>query len=489
MRFPSEGTFREAFMAFIAGLQVDWNIGSCPVCLDAPRIMVCDGTAARIKQRLYNGAAINTPHPGLEVMVLPGHRRAERQFADTGQCTTLKLLARFIHGKTRAGFRGADVEVQADWLAVDGAGALLSTCSGVVSLKGSWRTVSAHLAGAFLQLGHWAAGGALTNGERTSVARAISSMASNSAVSSYLPHEACAVLKAACEERAVMLSPQQADVVAHFAPLVHSVLLVCRRLEANFSLQRGPWEALVSRLVAKAELCHGAAPGAQLPPAAELEAASAAGVACFSSGVCCGHGRVRHRVPCAADNKSRDSTTRSECREPVGDACRHSFDAGGGRTGGIFTWFCEHGVCYAFHIIPRAEGRNEAYSFLTGFLRVAPKVVIYDFACALEEYCLNRAPEFFKSTRFVVDRFHWSNHTACSWGYCMVLYRDLAQVNSQWAEQCNAALKRVRSALSRMRMGSFMAFTRLFLHTWNVRRIEEAASLVAAVQQFRQMLE
>ncbi len=42
----------------------------------------------------------------------------------------------------------------------------------------------------------------------------------------------------------------------------------------------------------------------------------------------------------------------------------------------------------------------------------APKVIIYDNACALHNYCLNRDPEFFKDTTFLVDRFHWKNHTS-----------------------------------------------------------------------------
>ena len=41
----------------------------------------------------------------------------------------------------------------------------------------------------------------------------------------------------------------------------------------------------------------------------------------------------------------------------------------------------------------------------------APKVVIYDNACNLHQYMLNREPLFFKSTWLLVDRFHWPNHT------------------------------------------------------------------------------
>jgi hypothetical protein len=82
---------------------------------------------------------------------------------------------------------------------------------------------------------------------------------------------------------------------------------------------------------------------------------------------------------------------------------------------------CEHSVCYAAFIIPEAEGRNEAYSFLTTHFDQPPQFVVYDFSCSLMEYYLNRAPQFFRHTVFLVDRFHWKGHKACSWGFCMTL--------------------------------------------------------------------
>lgn len=57
-----------------------------------------------------------------------------------------------------------------------------------------------------------------------------------------------------------------------------------------------------------------------------------------------------------------------------------------------------------------SEGRNDPFSALRTYLKRPPKVVVYDFACALEEYCMNRDPIWFRDTKFVVDRFHWRNH-------------------------------------------------------------------------------
>jgi hypothetical protein len=45
--------------------------------------------------------------------------------------------------------------------------------------------------------------------------------------------------------------------------------------------------------------------------------------------------------------------------------------------------------------VANAESRNEAFSFLLKYFKVAPEVIVYDFACALRDYCLNRQPEYF----------------------------------------------------------------------------------------------
>lgn len=112
------------------------------------------------------------------------------------------------------------------------------------------------------------------------------------------------------------------------------------------------------------------------------------------------------------------------------------------------------------------------------FISLAPELVIYDNACRLHEYCLNRDPAFFKKTKFVVDKFHWKNHSGklpyssyftwselidpkmavfmfsqnlliyncplcvgCCEGYNMKLYPTLNMYNSQAAEQCNSCIK------------------------------------------------
>ena len=65
------------------------------------------------------------------------------------------------------------------------------------------------------------------------------------------------------------------------------------------------------------------------------------------------------------------------------------------------------GICYGFQAMRLRESPNTPFTLQT----TAPTTIVYDNCCNLHNYCLNREPDFFKETKFLVDRFHWSNHT------------------------------------------------------------------------------
>ncbi|XP_078700649.1 uncharacterized protein LOC144927205 [Branchiostoma floridae x Branchiostoma belcheri] len=72
-------------------------------------------------------------------------------------------------------------------------------------------------------------------------------------------------------------------------------------------------------------------------------------------------------------------------------------------TPGIFTMFCRHGVCYGFDCMTSCESPRHPFQiFRTRFSR-APNVIVYDNACKLHQYALNREPHFFRSTQFLVE--------------------------------------------------------------------------------------
>ncbi|KAF6749294.1 hypothetical protein DFP72DRAFT_1073416 [Ephemerocybe angulata] len=141
------------------------------------------------------------------------------------------------------------------------------------------------------------------------------------------------------------------------------------------------------------------------------------------------------------------------------------------KTGGIMAGWCTHSVCYGFHCIPSSEGRNDVFSAMVTRWPVAPKRVIYDFACALGPYCLLREPEFFKNTHFAIDDFHATGHTKCSPACFLYEYSNadprLIAINSSAGECGNSALRRIRKSVSYMTQERAVIYTKTFLSIWN----------------------
>lgn len=169
----------------------------------------------------------------------------------------------------------------------------------------------------------------------------------------------------------------------------------------------------------------------------------------------------------------------------------------------LFTSMYNAGICYGFKVMRVRESPNTAFTLLlerfhTGRsllllmivplltprlpILTAPENIIYDNSCNLHQYALNREPDTFKLSWFLVDRFHWPNHTGetafthwvmlnigyflivgCSIGYNLSCYPQFNSINSQMVEQANSALSRIKSSLSYMKKENFMAHCKLYL--------------------------
>ncbi|KAJ2924191.1 hypothetical protein H1R20_g12899, partial [Candolleomyces eurysporus] len=97
-----------------------------------------------------------------------------------------------------------------------------------------------------------------------------------------------------------------------------------------------------------------------------------------------------------------------------------------------------------------SEGQNDVFSTMITRWPVAPKRVIYDFACALGPYCMLREPEFFKNTFFAIDHFHAAGHSKCSPAAFLSEYANadprLVAINSSAGECGNSGLKKIRKS-------------------------------------------
>ena len=135
----------------------------------------------------------------------------------------------------------------------------------------------------------------------------------------------------------------------------------------------------------------------------------------------------------------------------------------------LFLWFCpSHGHCYGGHIVNGSEGRKDPVASLYQYMKVAPEVVFYDFACSLEEYCMNREASFFKHTRFYHDIFHGYAHN-CSSMYPSKGLRGM-QFNTSICEQFNSFLQCVKASAKHMSQSHFIFYVQSFIDIWNEKK-------------------
>ena len=301
----------------------------------------------------------------------------------------------------------------------------------------------------------------LDSSQQRVLAKMLGSRATDSPVSSYFPYLVAVKVKALLDQRQTpVLTAELQELLQSQAPLFFEFCTVLNALHSFTTVGQAIvtcYRDFVIRLVTKIILGGTGGPALTAFEFDQQQPAASRSDVCLKCGLCVGVGLVHHRPKYELD-KEKDTSN-----------CRHQFISGSHgskRTGGVFTWYCQHGVCYAFYIIPNAEGRNEAFSFLLKYFKVAPKVVVYNFACSLQDYSLNRQPEHFRDTMFLVDRFHWFNHVSWARSYNLSLYSEHMYLNSQIAEQCNSALTRIKCSVSQMKQTTFTNI-RLSLEMWN----------------------
>ncbi|KAK4694754.1 hypothetical protein P7C70_g8682, partial [Phenoliferia sp. Uapishka_3] len=154
-------------------------------------------------------------------------------------------------------------------------------------------------------------------------------------------------------------------------------------------------------------------------------------------------------------------------------SCQKHYDAfGKGRlTGGVLALWCTHGYCLGWHAIPFGEGRNDVFAAIFSHWNEAPWVIIYDFACSLAPYSLNREYDFYKNTLFAIDELHQHDHSRCSSACFLDTYMaedpDLLRIKSSIAECGNSGLKRIRKSVSYCGQRNALAVIGTYIFVWN----------------------
>ena len=123
------------------------------------------------------------------------------------------------------------------------------------------------------------------------------------------------------------------------------------------------------------------------------------------------------------------------------NSCTKNYQSSAKLGAGIILFWCaKHRLCIGFVLLESAESCEYVYSTLVSRFKVIPKTIIYDNACNLSEYCMNRAPHLFMDTKFFVDAFHYSGHTNCCRSFNSFLHKSLYKISSVVHEQKNALL-------------------------------------------------
>lgn len=139
--------------------------------------------------------------------------------------------------------------------------------------------------------------------------------------------------------------------------------------------------------------------------------------------------------------------------------CNKTYKQKGTMTPGLVMFHClDHNKCLGFIVQDKAESPKMISEVLLTRFETMPEVIVYDTACHLAEYMLNRFPTPCKKTIFMVDAFHYDNHVECAESFDSALYKELLQdVNSSLAEQKNSRITAMKKTAPWMKARNFMS--------------------------------
>lgn len=134
---------------------------------------------------------------------------------------------------------------------------------------------------------------------------------------------------------------------------------------------------------------------------------------------------------------------------------------------GLLLVTCPHRRSYGFRIMKTPESVRDIFQvLLTRLGNNPPSTIIYDNSCMLAAYSLAREPNRFANVRFLIDRFHHTNHKACSQALRIRSYQTdpvLSGYNTQACEQTNSLLRHLGNSLPFMSLPRYTKTIILFL--------------------------
>lgn len=150
-------------------------------------------------------------------------------------------------------------------------------------------------------------------------------------------------------------------------------------------------------------------------------------------------------------------------------------------------WLKVH-ICYGFHYIWVAKGRNDVFSAIITQWQKASKVVVYNFTCALQQYCMSYEPDFFKDTQFAINIFHSSKHKcgeACFLSTYCIDNPELLNLNSSVAKCRNSRISKIHKAVSYVTQDRAVMYMQVFFLIWNRQQIQKMEGKIVKYNIYR----
>lgn len=135
----------------------------------------------------------------------------------------------------------------------------------------------------------------------------------------------------------------------------------------------------------------------------------------------------------------------------------------------VMTCACPKKIVYGLSLMTSGESPQMIFDIVMSRfpLNYSPNIV-YDNACKVMEFGLNRETHRFMELPITIDKFHQNNHTSCGESFKSSEYLSLKNANTQACEQTNAKLRRIASSCTFMNPDMFMRSLSLYLGYQNI---------------------
>lgn len=157
-------------------------------------------------------------------------------------------------------------------------------------------------------------------------------------------------------------------------------------------------------------------------------------------------------------------------------ACNKHYPGSNGATPGIFKIFClDCQRQVGFHVQKWSESCRTPFEIIRSRWLFAPSLICYDNACNFSNYALAREPEWFGSSKFIIDYLHSKGHVRCSPAHSPYVHDNLLRsLNTQQCEQSNSRHSQAfRTQTYFMTQTMFLFHVRLHMFFHQIRTFHE----------------